>query len=315
MKQLMLVRVSICVTALLSGCRERPQPGDSDPVAPSTAAAVTSEPNMSVNDPTKLSGYTIIKSRTKDGRETSVAVQAPPGMQVIRRPEPDPHGGSFPLAEALKGLPGKGALTATIHTSLGVLSCQLFADKAPNTVANFVGLARGLRKYWDTRENAWIGKNYFDGTTFHRVIPGFMIQGGDYLGNGSGLTGFEIPDELHPTLKHDRAGLLCMANRGPNTNAAQFFITDASTPHLDNSYTIFGECAPLDVIARIARVPQAGPGNTPITPVVMERVEISRGGAARAVGEPTPTPRAMPIPAGVHVADKVGAPVQVPASP
>jgi peptidyl-prolyl cis-trans isomerase A (cyclophilin A) len=268
---------------------------------------------MSTSDPTKLNGYTIIKSRTKDGRETSVAVQAPPGMQVIRRPEPDPHAGSFTLTEALKGLAGKGALTATIHTSLGMVSCQLFDDKAPKTVANFVGLARGLRKYWDTRENAWIGKNYFDGTTFHRVIPGFMIQGGDYLGNGSGLTGFEIPDELHPTLKHDRAGLLCMANRGPNTNAAQFFITDASTPHLDNSYTIFGECAPLDVIARIARVPQSGPGNTPITPVVMERVEISRGRPARAAIAPASTP--LPIPRGAHVANKVGAPVREPASP
>lgn len=266
-------------------CQAKRQPGDPMPGEPNAANEAT-EPSAqqgSTSSSAKASGtetadgYTLIKSKMRDGRETSIAVQAPPGMQVIRRPEPDPHNGVFTLTEALADLPKQGRLSATIKTNLGTLKCELFDDKAPNTVANFVGLARGLRKYWDVRQSAWVGSKYYDGTTFHRVIPDFMIQGGDYMGDGSGFTGYQFADELHQSLKHDRAGQLCMANRGPNTNATQFFITDAAAPHLDNSYTIFGQCAPLDVINRIARVPQAGPGNRPITPVVMERVEITRG--------------------------------------
>lgn len=308
-----MTRVSLMmIVAVLAGCQAaRPQPGDPVPGESEPAQQTASSSNGAQD---KVDGYTIIKSKLKDGRETSVAVQAPPGMQVMRRPEPDPHAGNFPLTEALKGLPAKGRLTATIHTSLGVIKCDLFEDKAPNTVANFVGLARGLRKYWDTRESAWVGRSYYDGTIFHRVIPGFMIQGGDYLGTGGGFTGFEIPDELHPTLKHDRAGLLCMANRGPNTNATQFFITDAPTPHLDNSYTIFGQCEPLDVVSQIARVPQSGPNNRPLTPVVMQKVEISRSQGAAATAATPNTIGGMPaIPRGVHVANKVGALQKVPA--
>lgn len=297
-------RVTMLWMVLLVACQPKPQPGDPEP------GTVGTEDNSGVatHAPEKVDGYTVIKSRLKDGRETSVAVQAPPGMQVMRRPEPDPHSAGFPLVDALKDLPGTGNLTATIHTNLGVIRCDLFEDKAPNTVANFVGLARGLRQYWDTRESAWVGRKYFDGTVFHRVIPGFMIQGGDYMGDGSGFTGFQIADELHPLLKHDRAGQLCMANRGPNTNAAQFFITEGPAPHLDNSYTIFGQCEPLDVIYRIARVPQAGPGNTPITPVVMERVEIVRrkGAPITTAGEPAAVGGMPAIPRGMHVGNKVG---------
>lgn len=287
----------------LSACAAPPEPGD--PVEGEDIES-TASPAAANDTPAKVDGYTVIKSKLPDGREAAVKMQAPPGMQVIRQPEPDPHGGNFPLTEAVAGLPKKGRLTATIHTSMGVLTCDLYEDKTPNTVANFVGLARGLRKYWDTRQNAWVGSNYFDGTTFHRVIPTFMIQGGDYMGDGSGFTGYMIPDELHPTLKHDRGGQLCMANRGPNTNSAQFFITEAAAPHLDNSYTIFGQCEPLDVVFRIARVPQ-GPANRPITPVTMERVEISRRtGPAVAATAPTPVGGMPPIPPNVHIANKIG---------
>lgn len=299
---------AVWIAVAMSACSAPPaEPGDAvERNEPALTPALGSAAAEKTAD-----GYTIIRAKQKDGRETEIALKAPPGVQVMRQPGPDPHAAGFPLAEALAGLPKKGTLTATIHTTLGVLECDLFEDKAPNTVANFVGLARGLRKFVDSREGAWVARKYYDGTTFHRVIPDFMIQGGDYLGTGAGFTGYVIPDELHPTLKHDRAGLLCMANRGPNTNSAQFFITEGATPHLDNSYTIFGECQPVDVVHRIARVPQAGPGNTPITPVVMERVEIARRTgprAAPAAGPAGDTGRMPTLPPGVHIADKVPTP-------
>lgn len=191
--------------------------------------------------------------------------------------EEDPEAGEFTLDEALEGLEGEGDPTAEIRTRLGTLTCELYDHRAPATVANFVGLARGERPWWDARKGEWVEDRYYDGTTFHRVIPGFMIQGGDYMGTGSGEVGYTIRDELHPELKHDRAGLLCMANRGPHTNAAQFFITDGPAPHLDRSYTIFGECEPTELVSKIAAVPQSGPpDNRPEDPVEIERVTIQR---------------------------------------
>jgi peptidyl-prolyl cis-trans isomerase A (cyclophilin A) len=189
----------------------------------------------------------------------------------------DPLGGKFTLADATKGLPANGGvLVAKLDTNKGKIECKLYEDKAPNTVANFVGLARGLRPWKDPASGVWVTKPLYDGTTFHRVISGFMIQGGDPLGNGRGEPGYVFKDEIWDGAKHDRAGLLCMANRGPHTNGSQFFITDASTPHLDAlGHTIFGECTPVETIHDIAKVP-ADPGNKPLTPVVMKTVTISR---------------------------------------
>lgn len=250
-------------------------------------------------------GYEVVRAKTRDGEGADVAIKAPAGWQIAKSPPDtkDPHAGKFSLDEAVKGLPGKGKLHATIRTSLGSLECQLFDDKAPNTVANFVGLARGVRKWWSAKDKAWVARPYYDGTTFHRVIPEFMIQGGDWKGDGSGDMWYTIPDELHPSLKHDRGGLLCMANRGPNTNEAQFFITEAAAPHLDNSYTIFGECSPVELVKRIARVPQSGPpNNRPLTPVVIEKITIERraGSAAHAskpAAKPVPKGEAVQVPA------------------
>jgi peptidyl-prolyl cis-trans isomerase A (cyclophilin A) len=211
--------------------------------------------------------------------------EAPPSMldmpkSLTRSPTtPDPKGGKFTLAEATEGLPKKGALEATIETAMGKLSCKLFDDKAPNTVANFVGLARGVRPWWDARQAAWVTRPAYDNTSFHRAIAGFMIQGGDALGDGSGELGYVIDDELAPGLSHDRAGLLCMANRGPNTNSGQFFITDAAAPHLTqmHSYSIFGECKPLDVISKIARAPRSNPMmERPEPPVAIKTITIAR---------------------------------------
>jgi peptidyl-prolyl cis-trans isomerase A (cyclophilin A) len=217
-------------------------------------------------------------------KEQAAAPSQPSLMEapkaVVRQPSaPDPLGGKFTLAEATAELPKKGALTATIETSAGTIECKLYEDKAPNTVANFVGLARGLRPFWDGRAAAWVKRPLYDGTSFHRVIPDFMIQGGDQYNDGTGEVGYVIPDELAPGLSHDRAGLLCMANRGPNTNGGQFFITDAATPHLTQmkSYSIFGECKPLDVIAKIARAPKAHPMSERPEPLIgIQRVQIAR---------------------------------------
>jgi peptidyl-prolyl cis-trans isomerase A (cyclophilin A) len=201
----------------------------------------------------------------------------PPSVAITRDPtSPDPLAGKFNLNAALAGLPGSGKkLKARIETAMGTIECTLLADKTPNTVANFVGLARGLRPFWDAKQSAWVKRPLFDGTSFHRTIPEFMIQGGDHLGDGTGQVGYNIADEL-VGLKHDRAGLLCMANRGANTNGGQFFITDAAAPHLTqmNTYTIFGDCTPLELVHRIATA--SGGRERPDAPVPIKTVTISR---------------------------------------
>ena len=234
------------------------------------------------------------RAPTTAGTLTTLSLKPPKGWEVVAAPnKPDPHNGTFTLDEATKGLPKQGTLGAHIKTSLGSFYCDLFADKAPNTVANFIGLARGLRSFWDSSKLEWTKRNYYDGTTFHRVLPGFMIQGGDYTGTGHGAIGYVIPDEMAPDLHHDRPGQLCMANRGPNTGEAQFFITEAAAPHLEGSYTIFGQCEPATLVQRIARVPQSGPPqNRPLTAVTIDKVEIRRvvGGIAKWMPESAKLP-------------------------
>lgn len=217
------------------------------------------------------------------------AASARDSERLVRTPNvPDPEQGDFTLEEAVVGLPIDGTLVAEIGTEFGTLLCDLHADRAPRTVANFIGLARGLRPWWDARAGEWVRRPYYRGLTFHRVIPEYLIQTGDYLGDGSGTVGYGIPDEPHDSLSHDRAGQLCMANHdGPDSAGAQFFITDGPAPQLDadGGSTIFGQCQPLDVISQIARVPQdPAEGNRPLTPITIRRVLIQRveGGAAQA---------------------------------
>jgi peptidyl-prolyl cis-trans isomerase A (cyclophilin A) len=190
----------------------------------------------------------------------------------------DPVGGHFDLNDATRGLPPGDHLSAKIETSHGTLTCDLLADKAPITVANFVGLARGVRPWKDPKSGQWVRRPAYDGTIFHRIIKGFMIQGGDPKGDGSGEPGYVIPDEVWPCAHHDHAGELCMANRGPNTNGAQFFITDAAATHLDSGYTIFGECKPEAVIHMIAGVP-TGAMDRPVSPVTIRKITITRTSA------------------------------------
>ncbi|CAN5747313.1 hypothetical protein BH09MYX1_BH09MYX1_20690 [soil metagenome] len=201
----------------------------------------------------------------------------PPAPHTVTPSPDDPKHGIWTLSDATAGLPAEAGadLLATITTTDGTLVCKLYADKAPTTVANFAGLARGLRPFKDSTTGTWVTRPAYDGTTFHRIIKGFMIQGCDPTGTGGGEQGYVIADELWGG-KHDRAGLMCMANRGADTNGAQFFITDDAAAHLDKGYTIFGECKPEAVVHAIAQVP-TGPGDRPLKTVTMKTVKITRG--------------------------------------
>jgi peptidyl-prolyl cis-trans isomerase A (cyclophilin A) len=167
-------------------------------------------------------------------------------------------------------------LYAYFDTTEGKFTVRLFDKEAPRTVANFVGLAEGTKEFRDPKTGATSKRPFYNGIIFHRVIDGFMIQGGDPLGQGYGGPGYNFADEFHPSLRHTRAGLLSMANSGPNTNGSQFFITLGPTPHLDNRHSIFGEVVEgLDVVQKIGKV-KTDRNDRPVTPVTMNAVTIER---------------------------------------
>jgi len=180
------------------------------------------------------------------------------------------------LAEYTKDLPGSGnKLLAKFETSMGVITCELFPDKAPMTVANFVGLATGKKAWTNPKTgNTEQGKPFYDGLVFHRVIQEFMIQGGDPLGRGTGGPGYQFGDETDNGLKME-PGTLAMANAGPSTNGSQFFITEIGPEWLNGKHTIFGKCAEVDLVKKIARVPQDAQ-NKPDSPITM-KIVISKG--------------------------------------
>ena len=156
---------------------------------------------------------------------------------------------------------------AAFDTTEGKFKIKLFPDKAPNTVANFVGLADGSKT----------GKPFYNGTTFHRVIPDFMIQGGCPQGTGTGGPGYKFADEFNPKLRHSKVGILSMANAGPNTNGSQFFITLAPTPWLDDRHSVFGEVVEgIDVVQKIGKAPTTKPHDRPVKPIIVQTVKISR---------------------------------------
>ncbi|MFF0389700.1 peptidylprolyl isomerase [Kitasatospora sp. NPDC004615] len=171
-------------------------------------------------------------------------------------------------------------LTATLKTNRGDIVVKLFPNHAPKTVANFVELAEGTRE-WKNPETGEVAKQrLYDGTVFHRVIDGFMIQGGDPLGNGTGGPGYKFADEFHPELSFDRPYLLAMANAGPGTNGSQFFITVAPTTWLNRKHSIFGEvvdAASQKVVDAIGTTATTKPYDRPVQDVVIESVVISRG--------------------------------------
>jgi peptidyl-prolyl cis-trans isomerase A (cyclophilin A) len=220
----------------------------------------------------------MIAKRSKLVVLATLALALPLAAQEQKAPPPKTPPAKAP-ATATKTEGAKPAETRepglymTFETEQGSISCKLFENQAPVTVRKIVGLAVGKIG----------GKRFYDGLIFHRVIPEFMIQGGDPLGTGTGSPkdpGFPFQDEFVPTLKFDVPGRLAMANSGPNTNGSQFFITEVPTPHLNNHHTIFGQCGNLDVVKAIARVPARG--SQPSTPVHMLHVRVERVGPAPA---------------------------------
>jgi peptidyl-prolyl cis-trans isomerase A (cyclophilin A) len=188
--------------------------------------------------------------------------------------------------------------TAVFDTSMGRIACRLFSQETPKTVANFIGLATGAKTWTNPKTHQIMrGKPLYNGTIFHRVIPGFMIQGGDPLGTGAGGPGYVFNDEIVPNLSFDVAGRLAMANSGPNTDGSQFFITLGPTLWLNQHYTIFGQCSDSSVwVAKsIADVNRDARNNRPVVPVVLEKLTIVPVG--RPLPPPPPPAASSPAPA------------------
>jgi peptidyl-prolyl cis-trans isomerase A (cyclophilin A) len=167
-------------------------------------------------------------------------------------------------------------LIATLHTTLGSIDIRLFPEQAPQTVGNFVGLAEGSREWRDPRSGQKTTAPLYHGTVFHRVIDGFMIQGGDPLGTGTGGPGYQFADEFDPSLRFDRPYLLAMANAGPGTNGSQFFITVGPTPHLNNRHTIFGEVIQGQNVVDQISAAETDRRDRPVKEIVIDSVTIDR---------------------------------------
>lgn len=198
-------------------------------------------------------------------------------------PEPPKPAAEASPAASQPG-PQEKALFAVINTSMGTMVARLFPDSAPKTVENFVGLASGTKSWRDPVTGLTTNRPLYNGTIFHRVIPQFMIQGGDPLGNGTGGPGYRFEDEFQSGLTFSKPCLLAMANAGPNTNGSQFFITEKTPSHLNGRHTIFGEVIQgCDLVAKIARVPRDG-RDRPREPVVIQSIEISESMPAAGTG-------------------------------
>jgi peptidyl-prolyl cis-trans isomerase A (cyclophilin A) len=204
--------------------------------------------------------------------EPPPAPKAPePAAAKVAEPTPPPAELTGWQKEAMEGKD----LYARLETSEGTIVLKLFSKDAPKTVANFVGLASGEKEWKDPATLQMTKRPLYDGTIFHRVIPDFMIQGGDPLGKGIGGPGYSFEDEFKSGRTFDKKGILAMANRGPNTNGSQIFITVKETTWLNNRHTIFGETVKgYDVVEKISKVPTSD-GSTPVTPVVIKKVTIS----------------------------------------
>ncbi len=203
----------------------------------------------------------------------------------------------LPLALAQETSPAQPArepgLYATFHTTMGDIVVKLFENEAPITVRNFVYLAQGRKAWIDPKTGQKVFRPLYNGVTFHRVIPGFMIQGGDPTGTGAYDPGFTIKDEFHPSLKFDVPGRLAMANAGPNTGNCQFFITEVPTPHLNGAHTIFGQVVEgQELVGKIARVPRDA-NDKPRTPVRIKSITFHREGPAPP-GDPLQRPKPVP---------------------
>lgn len=280
--------------AFSSACDDSKKKADADPSASKAEPAKTAEseprakepdsPPEAKEDPASDVDPKIVEASKKFRKGQF----APEGLselelQAYAYAQGDPEAGSFTLEQAFEGDEtladkSKGKLEATIKTTMGDIECTLFEDEAPKTVANFVGLARGVRPFQDesSKDKSWIEEKFYDSVVFHRVIEGFMIQTGDRSGSGRGGPGYVIADEIDPSRKHDRPGTLSMANRGPNTGSSQFFVTVAPTPPLDGKHAVFGKCDPKTAV-KISKVKVDPRSNhRPYEPVKIETIEFSR---------------------------------------
>jgi peptidyl-prolyl cis-trans isomerase A (cyclophilin A) len=249
--------IALLLVALVVGCERKKK--DDAPPAPDKPAAAQPEGAA--------------KPAPEEMKPEPVAKDPGAGRTVDQELRPPT---AADLAEYTKDLSGGGPLTATIETNLGAFHCEMFGDKAPMTVANFVGLATGKKAWQNPRTGAVeAGKPFYDGLTFHRVIPQFMIQGGDPLGVGSGGPGYQFADEVNNGLTM-KPGTLAMANAGPATNGSQFFITEGAPSHLNNRHTIFGQCKEVDLVKKIAAV-AVGPNDRPNEPVTITKITFSKG--------------------------------------
>lgn len=217
-----------------------------------------------------------------------LSVQCQPSTAPAAQDLPDAPVANVPINVAPNGP------TVVMDTSMGRISCQFYQKQAPNTVANFIGLATGTKDWTDpVTKKVQHNKPLYNGTQFHRVIPDFMIQGGDPTGTGMGDPGYAFNDEIDPNLTFDRPGRLAMANSGPNTNGSQFFITEAPYESLNGHYSLFGQCddASVQVVKAIARVPRDA-DDKPRDPVILKKVTVVPEG--QPLPPPPPAPPAAP---------------------
>jgi peptidyl-prolyl cis-trans isomerase A (cyclophilin A) len=254
----------LCVVALaVAGCG-----------APEPAPAPESQPPAASEPPPTSPPSTPPPSTEKPAAEADRPAAAPETPAPPAESPAPPAAADSSKPSAAKHGPG---VYAHITTNHGMMVARLFDKEVPRTVENFVGLAEGKKQWRNPRTNSMVRRPYYNNLTFHRIIPGFMIQGGDPEGTGMGGPGYRFDDEFHPKLRHSKAGILSMANAGPNTNGGQFFITLGPTPHLDNRHSVFGELVEgMDTLKEIGSVPTKKPGDMPIDPVVIKSVRIER---------------------------------------
>ena len=262
------MRFRIITLLVATSCSGSRAPLDKPPLGPEPgerpAAETAQKPPVAAAD----AGAPAIATPPPAGGAAAMEVRAPTAAD---------------LASYTGDLAGTGRLTATLETAQGTLHCELFEKAAPVTVANFVGLARGLHPFTDPVSGKVEKRPYYDGTFFHRVIPGFMAQGGDPTATGTGGPGYRFANEVSSELRH-LPGTMSMANAGPDTNGGQFFIVERTTPRLDGSYSVFGRCKEVDVVKKLTGVKKVGqPGNEseisrPGNPAdtLLVRVTISR---------------------------------------
>jgi len=259
-----IVLVSMAVLIMGLGCSKE---GDK----PKSAAAPANKDFKAPGEPESVTQELQDTAKKEPAKETATTTtQQKPAETAAEQKE------EAVKQESKLNLPP--GLYAVLETSMGNITIKLYEKEAPETVANFVGLATGTKPYTDPKTGQETKGNFYDGLIFHRVIPSFMIQGGCPLGKGTGDPGYKFADEFSDNLKFDGPGYLAMANSGPNTNGSQFFITVAPTEHLNNKHTIFGKVVDgQDVANAISEVKTDGPRtNRPVEPVMIKHVKIQR---------------------------------------